>query len=1138
MDQPQPDGGKHATDRPQVAAYFEGYREVATARGLLLVDHYRNWLKIMTNDLPRFDRLVPDRIHPQAEGYQQVLLPELKATLCPPPATDAPKNAADTLLGPLAGHLRLLACWYDGSKLAATRSFVGGELRTEANRWTCDVRTTPVPNENDALDLSVTFKLTEGMAKSAGVAVAFDFAKWSPNNYVLIPASVYHGNRNRIEYQVAEGRRQGRRNPPSHSKLTENMNTSMNMKKLALFLAIACACMAQAGQIMVAPDAPAKVKLAAKEVRRYVYLRTGELLPIGLDAGSIQLRVDGTLQPQQFRLQSDGKALTITGGSDIGVLYGAYAFIEKLGVRFYLHGDVIPDGRIPFVLPVLDETRQPLFELRGVNPWGCHPAGMDAWTADDYKAVFSQLAKMRMNFLGIHTYPDGLPFAEPTVWHGLSGDFDAQGQVKFSYPSHYFSTLASGFQGYVAKPTGDYGFGGSLLFERDDWAPPVMVGQCPQPTTPEGSNEVFNRMAVQFREAFGFARQLGVKTCLGTEAPLTIPKAVQARLKAQGKNPADPTVVRAVYEATFRRIMASHPLDYYWLWTSEGWRSTAGTPEHYQTTVADIKLANAALHNVQAPFKLATAGWVLGPRHDRGAYDADLPKSIALSTLNEELGTYVVDPAFGKIVGREKWAIPWLESDVYQGLAGVQLLAGRMRRDAADAAQYGCTGLMGLHWRTDILAPNVSALAQAAWDQNWPPAPATTWQMAGSIADFPGAKITGTADEVLYRSCRYDLKTLKVKVPNGQYKVTLKFCEPHFKASDQRVFDVQIQGRTLVENLDIFAKVGQFAALDLTFGEVAVSDGVLTIDLIARKSLPCISAIAVEGPAFSSKLNCGGPASGDWLADTASQARDLPCGDFYADWALANFGPQAADDIARLFTALDGKVPLAPADGCPVGELTPNATPWSALAAQYAFVDDFAKLRARVRGAGNLERCDYWQNTFSYYRLLARVRCALGAKAPPEEITKLWGETYRHLLASVNTPGALAAVVTMENYPGWGPRVAPHATQPWPKEYQGAPRLIVTTVRSLVARGEALKLKIIALDNQPMKSLAVKIRPLGTGRWKTIPGTHLARAVYQAQLPAAKGDFEYYLTAETASGQRLVWPATAPSANQTVVTTE
>jgi hypothetical protein len=889
-----------------------------------------------------------------------------------------------------------------------------------------------------------------------------------------------------------------------------------------------------ANNIHCPADAPANVTLAAKEVRRYVYLRTGELLSIAEGSGTIQLRVDGALQPQQFRLKSDGQALTITGGSDIGVLYGAYAFIEKLGVRFYLHGDVIPDGKIPLALPVLDETRQPLFELRGINPWGCHPAGMDAWSADDYKAVFAQLAKMRMNFLGIHTYPDGRPFAEPTVWHGLAGDFDAQGQVRFSYPSHYFSTLAAGFQSYVAKPTGDYSFGGSLLFERDDWAPPVMVGQCPQPTTPEGSNEVFNRMAVQFRDAFGFAKQVGVKTCLGTETPLTIPKAVQARLQAQGKNPADPAVVREVYEATFRRIMASHPLDYYWLWTPEGWR-IEGTPAQHNATVADIKLAHEALRNVGAPFQLATAGWMLGPKHDRAAFDADLPKDIAMSSLLEELGTIVVDPAFGRIKGREKWAIPWLESDVYQGLAGVQLLVGRMRRDAADAAAAGCTGLMGLQWRTDILAPNISALARAAWDQSWKPAPATTWQMAGNIADFPNAKITGATDEVLYRSCRYDLKTIKVKVPNGNYKVTLKFCEPHFQAPGQRVFDVQLQGRTVVENLDVFSKVGQFAALDFTFGEVAASAGELVIDLIARKSLPCISAIAVEGPGFSGKFNCGGPAVGEWQADTAGKPRNLPCDDFYADWALANFGPEAAADIAAIFAGIDGRVPWATADGCPVGPLTPNAALWSKESAQFAFVDDFAKLRARVHGAGNLERFDYWQNTFSYYRLLAEVRCALGAKAPPGEITRLWGETYRYLLASVNTPGALAAVVTMENYPDWGPRVAQHATQPWPKAYQGTPRIIVTTVRSIVAKGEALTLKIIALDKQPIKSLSVKIRQFGTVNWQSVPSRHLTRAVHEATLPPAQDDFEYYITAETAASQTLVWPATAPGLNQSVV---
>ncbi len=201
MDQPQPGGGRHASDRPRIAAYFEGYREVARERGLLLVDHYPNWLKIMTNDLPLFDRLVSDRIHPQAEGYQRILLPELKATLCPPPAAEAPRAGVDALLEPLRGRLRLLACWYDGSKLAASRPFVAGEVRTPASRWTSSVRTTPVAGEDDALDLAVSFKLTDGTAKAAGVAVAFDFAEWSTNNYVLIPASVYNGNRNRIEYR-------------------------------------------------------------------------------------------------------------------------------------------------------------------------------------------------------------------------------------------------------------------------------------------------------------------------------------------------------------------------------------------------------------------------------------------------------------------------------------------------------------------------------------------------------------------------------------------------------------------------------------------------------------------------------------------------------------------------------------------------------------------------------------------------------------------------------------------------------------------------------------------------------------------------------------------------------------------------
>jgi alpha-mannosidase len=81
----KPGSGPHASDRPNLAQYVQGYRDVAKARNLLLVDHYPNWVKLMKEDPARFDQLVPDRIHPQLPGYQEILLPELKKALANEP---------------------------------------------------------------------------------------------------------------------------------------------------------------------------------------------------------------------------------------------------------------------------------------------------------------------------------------------------------------------------------------------------------------------------------------------------------------------------------------------------------------------------------------------------------------------------------------------------------------------------------------------------------------------------------------------------------------------------------------------------------------------------------------------------------------------------------------------------------------------------------------------------------------------------------------------------------------------------------------------------------------------------------------------------------------------------------------------
>ena len=980
--------------------------------------------------------------------------------------------------------------------------------------------------------------------------------------------------------------------------------------------------------IVYPPQAASQEKLAASEVRRYVYLRTGKLLPVarepargpeGLAGGgdavviarkdrpivaklatgaSLKKAVEA-LGPQQYLLKTlsagGRRILMVVGGDDVGTLYGAYRLAERLGVRFFMHGDVIPDTQAAWKLPDLDETGKPLFELRGVNPWGSHPFGFDQWSADDYKTHIGQLAKMRMNFIGMHCYPEGHPYAEPTVWLGLAGEFDDRGRVKTGYPSRYYNTLWRGRWGPIPpKKTSAYSFGGSVLFARDDWGPDVMADLCPTPSTPKGCNELFNRTGEQFRKAFTFARLVGVKTCVGTEAPMIMPKALRDRLAAKGRNPGDPAVVQEVYEGIFRRIMKTHPLDYYWIWTPEGWTWRGNTDKQMSATMAEIKIALAAMKKVGAPFKLATSGWVLGPKDDRAAFDKLLPKEISVSAISRTIGHTPVDPAFARVTGREKWAIPWMEGDGRNGLAAVQLWASRTRKDAADALAYGCTGLMGLQWRTRILAPNIAVLAQAGWDQKpWnpdatkaaapkPPAPPKAeGPLGGNVANYAGQAIAKTDDDPLYRSCRYNFAGYRLKVPNGTYRVTLKFCEPHFDAAGKRIGDFKLQGKTVIEKLDIFARVGKFAALDLTFPDVKVADGWLRIDIVARVSLPCISGVAVEGKGFARKINCGGPAYKDYKADAPAaparrgQSRGLPVDDFYGDWAHTLFGAEVAKDAAAIFTRIDGRVPQSVGGGCPSGSLPPDGRPWPQIAPAYAFVDELAALRPRVKGAGNLERFDYWLNTFRYHRGLHRVRCALGrfgatmkkvsAERDPakrkalagklalpayKNVLASYGQTYGYLLATVSTNGGLASVVNLESHAQYWPVVIarpaaalakvlggslPADAQP-AKTYRGQPRLILPTVRTSIARGQVLTLKVIVLSAERPRQAALYWREMGVGKFNRVPLRHVARGVHTVAFPpdGARSGVEYYVQA-TVGSRTLRFPATAPTINQTLV---
>jgi hypothetical protein len=972
-----------------------------------------------------------------------------------------------------------------------------------------------------------------------------------------------------------------------------------------LLTALTCARSVKVPAVYLSRNASALERLAAAEVRRYLYATTGGLAAITPIATLAEAKTPGLiidkagallasggfdnfspvkapkLGPEDYWLKTLKKGgqsyLIICGGDGTGVLYAAYAFAEKLGVRFYLEGDVIPDDKIVFHIPDLDESGRPLFPLRGIQPFHDFAEGPDWWNEDTYQAILAQLPKLKMNFFGLHTYPEKNPNAEPAVWIGTAEDSGADGRVGFSYPSSWQNTLRSNpgshNWGYQPTPTGKFHLGTSLFFDRDDFGPEVMNGLMPEPKTAEESNELFNRAGAMLRGAFTLARSLGVKTCVGTETPLTVPTAVQERLKKAGRDPEDPKTIKALYEGMFKRIAAAYPIDTFWFWTNENWTWSDAKDEDIKAVTTDLDMAVQAAKAVSAPFSLATCGWVLGPPSRRTLFDEVLPKSMAVSCINREVGKTPMDASFARIAGRSKWAIPWMEDD--PSLTSPQLWAGRMRRDAVDALRYGCDGLFGIHWRTRILSPNVLALARAAWDQSWNNVPMAFADQVGPINGVyvraAEAAMAGTGETAIYRDVRDRVNGYRILVPDGVYAVTLKFCETEFDKKGARVFDVYVQGRKIAENVDVFDRAGRYKPYDLTAPAVEVKGGRLSIDFVDRIHYPSIAGIVIRGPAFTKKINCGGPQTLDYDADWPETPRFLGVEDLYRDWARNQFGRGPDTEIAAVFSRVDGKLPIPVTWTTGPGGIRPDARPWGEVGPGFAFVDELTALRPRVLGAGNLERFDFWLKNFEAMRETARFQCAwsdynkamekvkalpdAAAKAaaakesllPPRiEMAHSLRTILGNLAATASNTGEMGTIANWEQHlipdaflkPGEELKTLLGGPLPayadLPAEYGGPARVVVPTVRTIVAAGETLSIKAMVLAAEPPGAVTLYWRMLGSGKFAAVEMAHSARNTYRVSLPALTGDIEYYIKAR-AGDRDVYFPVTAPALNQTVV---
>ena len=453
--------------------------------------------------------------------------------------------------------------------------------------------------------------------------------------------------------------------------------------------------------------------------------------------------------------------LVITGANAETTLYAAYRFAELIGCHFNLAGDVIPDQRIEKHLKIsgYNEKSQPWFELRGNLPFHNFLAGPDLWSTADYRSFITQQAKMGFNFFGLHHYPErgeptSLEGPEPHIWIGHKDDVNADGTITemSAYTSYWASTYRTGENSWSGTPvkTTDFSDGADKLFPHDEMASDAIGFK--QAVTAAEKAEVFNNVGFLLRDAFTHARELGIKTALGTESPLafepgnpninsegdpahiitedwirTCPAYVRDRMRdvhgytvPTSRGADNEAFAKALYEGMFTRIVRTHPLDYFWIWTYEMWSYGGHAPsrEQIEAVADDYKYAHQVMTQMNTPFKLATFGWKVGSSGGDGdelEFHDDLPLDVPFGTLwDDAQGMSAVLPT-----GREGWSSCWYEED--WGLIQPQLRNMHIWNEVANGLRNGgVQALIAKHWRINSAAPMSSAHAKLAWDNRVP----------------------------------------------------------------------------------------------------------------------------------------------------------------------------------------------------------------------------------------------------------------------------------------------------------------------------------------------------------------------------------------------------------------------------------
>jgi beta-glucanase (GH16 family) len=145
----------------------------------------------------------------------------------------------------------------------------------------------------------------------------------------------------------------------------------------------------------------------------------------------------------------------------------------------------------------------------------------------------------------------------------------------------------------------------------------------------------------------------------------------------------------------------------------------------------------------------------------------------------------------------------------------------------------------GLVWAVNVGGPTYEAVDGTLYR-------AETSVQGGSIGTIRAIK--GSQDSVLYQTYREGDVTVAHPIANGTYEVTFHFAEPETLERDERIFDTFVEGRRVIEDLDVmlFRDGKVRSALTVTVPNIVVEDEQLDIRFEASRRQPILSALQVR----------------------------------------------------------------------------------------------------------------------------------------------------------------------------------------------------------------------------------------------------------------------------------------------------